>query len=167
MEAEHLQLNDERGVFDMVSSKQRRNSKRVNRLLTGASLMLLVLGLAGGCDTLDPMRPTGDDTALTGEEVTKLINGNTFRGSLKANPLLMVFYKNGVLRGRLGHTGSDRGTWTVEGDVYCHHWVRYFSGIRRCYKWWRRSNDYLLENVDTNRARNLTGRIEPGKPPGF
>jgi hypothetical protein len=104
---------------------------------------------------------------MTGEEVTQLISGNTFRGALRADALLMVFYENGVIAGRLGLTGSDRGTWRVEGDVYCHHWARYFGGVRRCYKWWRRPGDFLLVNVDSFRGLNLTGSVTSGKPPGF
>jgi hypothetical protein len=42
-----------------------------------------------------------------------------------------------------------------------------FDRTRRCFKWWRRESDYLLENVDAFRIHNLTGAIEPGKPPGF
>ena len=46
-------------------------------------------------------------------------------------------------------------------------WTRYFGSTRRCYKWWRRDRDYLLQNVDAFRIQNLTGTIEQGKPPGF
>ncbi len=133
------------------------------RRLSATSAVILAALLAG----CNGMNPTEDDVALSGEEVTKLISGNTFNSAWQANRLMIVYYENGVIRGRLGLTGSDSGTWTVEEDVYCNRWVRYFGGTRRCYKWWRRENDYLLENVDAFRIQNLTGTIEPGKPDGF
>ncbi len=113
------------------------------------------------------MNPTEDDVALNGEELTKLISGNTFRGAWEGQQLTMVYYENGVVGGSQGLTSSDRGTWTVDEDVYCHRWTRLFGSTRRCFKWWRRESDYLLQNVDSFRINNLTGTIEPGKPPGF
>ena len=133
------------------------------RRLSAASAVIIA-GLLAGCGG---MNPTDDDTALSGEEVTKLISGNTFNSAWQAERLLIVYYENGVVRGRLGLSGSDSGTWTVEDDVYCHNWVRYFGGTRRCYKWWKRPNDYLLENVDAFRIQNLNGTIQAGRPAGF
>jgi hypothetical protein len=124
----------------------------------------MIAVLLAGCDTMSPRE---DDIALSGEEVTKLISGNTFRGGWEGQQLTMVYFQNGVVRGTHGLSGSDSGTWTVEDDVYCHRWVRYFNSTRRCYKWWQRKNDYLLQNVDSFRTPSLSGRIEPGKPPGF
>ncbi len=125
---------------------------------------VIIAGLLAGCGS---MNPTEDDIALNGEEVTKLISGNTFRGGWEGRQLTMVYYENGVVRGSHGLTGSDGGTWTVDEDVYCHRWTRIFDSTRRCYKWWRRENDYLLQNVDAFRIPNLNGTIELGKPPGF
>jgi len=136
---------------------------RMIRRLSAASAVIIA-GLLAGCGG---MNPTDDDTALSGEEVTKLISGNTFNSAWQAERLLIVYYENGVVRGRLGLSGSDSGTWTVEDDVYCHNWVRYFGGTRRCYKWWKRPNDYLLENVDAFRIQNLNGTIQAGRPAGF
>jgi predicted small secreted protein len=132
-----------------------------------AASVVLVVGLLAGCDT---MRPADDDVALNGEELTKLtklISGNTFRGAWEGQQLTMVYYENGVVAGSQGLTGSDRGTWTVDEDIYCHRWTRLFGSTRRCFKWWRRESDYLLQNVDSFRINNLTGTVEPGKPPGF
>ena len=138
-------------------------STQMMRRLSAASALVLA-GLLAGCGS---MNPTEDDIALSGEEVSKLISGNTFNSAWQAERLLIVYYENGVVRGRLGLSGSDSGTWTVEGDVYCHDWVRYFGGTRRCYKWWQRKNDYLLENVDAFRIQNLNGTIQAGRPAGF
>lgn len=136
---------------------------KVIRRLSATSALLLA-SLLAGCGS---MNPGEGDVALNGAQVTELISGNTFRGGWEGQQLTMVYYENGVVRGTHGLTGSDSGTWTVEDDVYCHRWARFFGATRRCFKWWRRPDDYLLQNVDAFRIPNLNGRIEPGKPPGF
>ncbi len=105
--------------------------------------------------------------ALSGDQVRALITGNTLQGSFMTNPLTMVFYEDGVVRGSIGMTGSDDGTWEIEGDNYCNEWVTYFSGVRRCYQWVRQGDGYLLKNVDSFRVRDIQGRIEKGKPKGY
>jgi hypothetical protein len=136
---------------------------RIIKILTLVSLFILA-GLVAGCGS---MNPSDDDVMLNGEEITKLISGNTFRGAWEGQQLTMVFYENGVVRGSQGLTGSDGGTWEVNDDVYCNRWTRLFGSTRRCYKWWRRESDYLLQNVDAFRIQNMSGVIEQGKPPGF
>lgn len=136
---------------------------KVIRRLSATSALLLA-SLLAGCGS---MNPSEGDVALSGAKVTELISGNTFRGGWEGQQLTMVYYENGVVRGTHGLTGSDSGTWTVEDDVYCHRWRRFFGATRRCFKWWQRPDDYLLQNVDAFRIPNLNGRIEPGKPPGF
>ena len=105
--------------------------------------------------------------ALTGDQVRELITGNTLQGSFMTNRLTMVFYADGVVRGAIGLTGSDSGTWEIVGDTYCNEWVTYFSGVRRCYQWIPDGDGYVLKNVDAYRARNIQGRIEKGKPKGY
>ena len=105
--------------------------------------------------------------ALSGDEVRSLIVGNTLKGSYMTNPLVMVFYPDGLIRGSIGLKGSDSGTWEMEGDKYCHEWFTYFSGVRRCYLWIPQGDGYLLKNVDSFRGRNIQGRIEKGKPKGY
>lgn len=149
--------------LSFVNPTRRRSSDTITlRVLRAGIVVSLALAFVGCASPV-----SDDDTKLTGKEVRELITGNTFRGAFEAQQLTMVFYADGVIRGSHGLTGSDRGTWWIEGDNYCHRWSRYFGGVRRCYQWWRRSNDYLLLNVDAFRAPNIPGRIEPGKPPGF
>ena len=107
------------------------------------------------------------EETLSGDQVRALITGNTLQGSFMANPLTMVFYDDGVVRGSIGMTGSDSGTWEIEGDNYCNEWVTYFSGVRRCYQWVHDGDGYVLKNVDKYKARNIQGRIEKGKPKGY
>lgn len=105
--------------------------------------------------------------ALSADAVRTLIVGNTLKGSYMTNPLVMVFYPDGLVRGAIGLTGSDSGTWELEGDKYCHEWFTYFSGVRRCYHWIPQGDGYLLKNADSFRGRNIQGRIEKGKPKGY
>jgi len=107
------------------------------------------------------------EEALSGDAVRTLIVGNTLKGSYTTKPLTIVFYADGLVRGSIGLTGSDSGTWQIEGDRYCHEWFTYFSGVRRCYQWIPEGDGYLLKNVDEFRARNIQGRIEKGMPKGY
>ncbi len=115
-----------------------------------------------------PGQDSSAQDSLTGDQVRSLITGNTLQGSFMANPLTMVFYADGVVRGSIGMTGSDDGTWEIEGDKYCNEWVTYFSGVRRCYLWVPQGDDkYVLQNADDFKVRNIQGRIEKGKPKGY
>lgn len=136
---------------------------QVIRRIPAASAVILA-GLVAGCTS---MNPSEEDIALGDDEISKLISGNTFRGAWEGKQLIMVYYKDGAVRGSLGLSGSDSGTWTIEDNIYCHHWTRLFGATRRCYKWWKRESDYLLQNVDAYRTPSLTGSVEPGKPPGY
>ena len=113
-------------------------------------------------------RPVSAQDHLSGDEVRKLITGNTLQGSFMTNPLTMVFYADGVVRGSVGMTGSDDGTWRIDGDKYCNQWVTYFNGVDKCYVWVPQGDDkYVLQNVDAFRGRNIQGRLEQGKPKGY
>lgn len=107
------------------------------------------------------------EEALSGDEIRARIVGNTLQGSFMTNPLTMVFYADGLVRGAIGLKGSDSGTWAIEGDKYCHEWFTYFGGVRRCYQWIPQADGYVLKNVDEFRARNIQGRLEKGKPKGY
>lgn len=133
--------------------------RRARWLAAAVAVVTVLLG-AG-------VRASGAQEALTGDQVRTLITGNTLQGSFMTNPLTMVFYADGVVRGSIGLTGSDSGTWEIEGDNYCNEWVTYFSGVRRCYRWYPDGDGYVLKNVDAFRARNIQGRIVKGKPKGY
>jgi hypothetical protein len=125
----------------------------------------LVLAIAMLLGTISD--PGMAQEALSGDQVRALITGNTLEGSFRANRLVMVFYADGVVRGRMGLTGSDSGTWEIEGDNYCNEWVTYFGGVRRCYQWIPQGDGYLLNNVDAFKVQPIKGRIVEGKPKGY
>lgn len=133
---------------------------RRRRFAAAAAAVALLFG-ASGHESLA-------QDALTGDQVRALITGNTLQGNFMTNPLTMVFYADGVVRGSIGMTGSDSGTWEIEGDKYCNQWVTYFSGVRRCYMWVPQGGDrYVLQNADNFKVRNIQGSIKQGKPKGY
>ncbi len=79
----------------------------------------------------------------------------------------MAFFGDGVIRGQLGHSGSDDGKWLMEDDNYCHDWVTYFNGEKRYYRWYRNGETYVLKNVDAFRTTDIIGKIKPGIPKGY
>ena len=105
--------------------------------------------------------------ALSGEQIRSLITGNTLEGAFRARRLVMVFYADGQVRGSLGLTGSDSGTWEIKGDTYCNEWFTYFNGVHRCYQWVPDGDGYLLINVDAFKTHPIEGRIVDGKPKGY
>ncbi len=105
--------------------------------------------------------------AIGGDKLRSLISGNTLEGSFLARRLVMVFYADGQLRGSMGGSGSDSGTWEVNADTYCNEWARYFDAERRCYQWIPDGDGYLLKNVDAFKTQPIKGRITQGKPKGY
>lgn len=132
------------------------------RTLARSTALAVLLALITAC-----AHSSADEQALTGDQIRKLITGNTLQGSYVAKPLTMVFYEDGQVRGSLGLTGSDSGTWEIEGDKYCDEWIRYFQSVHHCYIWIPQGDGYLLKNVDAYRAYPIQGRIEQGKPKGY
>ena len=111
--------------------------------------------------------PGAANDALSGEELRKLITGNTLKGSYTTEPLTMVFYEDGLLRGRIGLTGSDSGTWEIDGNKYCNEWIVYFNGVRKCYVWVPMGSGYQLQSVDAFKGYPIQGQITQGKPKGY
>ena len=108
-----------------------------------------------------------DGVALSGEEVKTRITNNHLQGGFRARQLRMAFFSDGVVRGQLGLRGSDDGSWVIEGDLYCHHWVVYFNGEKRCYRWYENGDTYVLKNMDAFRTYDIMGKLKPGIPKGY
>jgi len=125
---------------------------------TGA-LLALALGAAG------PAALSAQ--ALSGDELRAVISGNTLNGAYFANQLTIAFYPDGQLVGTLGLSGSDVGKWTIKGDLYCQHWVRYFGAEERCYRWVPDGPGYDVQNADAYRTFGFKGKMSEGFPPGY
>ena len=128
--------------------------------------LLTIFLSACAANTMD--RPSGPP--LTGDEISKLIVGNTVNGAVGASSF-SYFYKDVVsVSGTIGQQGDDdSGTWTIKGnDVYCNTWIDFFDGVERCYRWYRTERGYIMENVDAYHLRPLiVYSVEKGNPLGF
>ena len=103
------------------------------------------------------------ETAMSGEEIKEAVVGNALTGGYAARPYTFYFEPTGALIG----TAPNHGRWRLEGDVYCHIWTEFFGGVERCYRWFGTADGYHLKNVDPYRYWDITGKIVPGRPPGY
>ena len=106
---------------------------------------------------------------LSGDEIKKLITGNTVKGPIGARPYSFYYKPTGEAGGVIGGGGADSGTWKIkQGSVYCHMWTDYFDGVERCYEWHKDGKRYVMKNVDADRSRDIpVWNIEKGNPLGF
>lgn len=106
--------------------------------------------------------------ALTGDEIKRLIDGNTVQGPMGREMYDWYYQSNGQVTGVVGASDDDSGTWEIkDSKVYCHEWDQYFDGEKLCYEWFKqeRSGRYLLINVDADRSSNIeVWEIKKGNP---
>lgn len=108
------------------------------------------------------------EPAISGDEIKKLIVGNTLQGPMGRELYDWYYQADGQVTGVVG-TDDDSGTWQIkDSNVYCHKWDQYFDGVQRCYQWYKeqeREGRYLLKNVDADRIGNIeVWKIRPGNP---
>lgn len=131
-------------------------------------IALLLLATLSGCagSKLDK----AEGPPLSGEEITKLIVGNTVNGAVGGQSF-SFYYKSAVsVSGMIGDDGDDdSGTWEIkDGNTYCSEWIVFFDGVKRCYKWYKTERGYILENVDAFRLRPLVVYdVQKGNPLAF
>jgi len=107
---------------------------------------------------------------LSGEEITKLIVGNTVNGAIGGQSFSFYYKTTVSVSGMIGNDGDDdSGTWEIkDGNTYCNEWIVFFDGVKRCYKWYKTERGYILDNVDAFRLRPLVVyEVEQGNPLGF
>jgi hypothetical protein len=130
-----------------------------------ALLSLLILSGCAG-DKIEK----SEGPPLSGEEITKLIVGNTVNGAIGGQSF-SFYYKSAVsVSGMIGNDGDDdSGTWEIKDEnVYCNEWIVFFDGVKRCYKWYKTARGYILESADAFRLRPLVVyKVENGNPLGF
>jgi hypothetical protein len=123
-------------------------------------LFSLAILIAAGCAATS----AAEGPPLSGAELQSLLAGNTFRGSMGAQPIRVYYQPDGSFIGLIG-MGNDpgSGTWEVQGDQYCIQWKVFFDGVRRCYEWHKDGGEYELKNVDAYRTANMRGKIREGR----
>lgn len=104
---------------------------------------------------------------LSEKDFREQIVGNYVEGGYRAHHYRFWIGENGVIRGQLGLTGSDDGSWSMNDDLFCYEWAHYFHGVERCYYWYRSGNRVVLRNADSFRIPDIHGRLLPGKPEGY
>lgn len=130
-----------------------RKEPHLSRLF---SLALLVAACASA--------PAAEGPPLSGADLQSLLAGNTFKGSMGAQPIRVYYQSDGSFIGLVG-MGNDpgSGTWEVQRDQYCIQWKVFFDGVRRCYEWYQADGEYKLKNVDAYRTANMRGKILEGR----
>jgi hypothetical protein len=129
-------------------------------------LSVLLLILISSCASMEIKLV---EPALSGDEIKKLIVGNTLQGPLGRELYDWYYRADGQVTGVVGGTDDDSGTWQIKDkNVYCHEWDQYFDGVQRCYQWYKeeaREGRYMLKNVDADRSGNIeVWIIRPGNP---
>ena len=95
---------------------------------------------------------------MTGEEIRKLIVGNTLQGPVGAQMYDWYYKRDGTMTGVIGADDDGDGTWLIkESNVFCQTWTQYFDGEQLCYEFYRlqESGKYLLKNVDADRSSDI------------
>ena len=114
-----------------------------------AMLTTSLAALVAACSMLGTPKTVGP--ALTGEQIEKLVTGNTIQGPLGPAVYDWYYANDGKVSGDVGYADKDSGRWRIKGaNTYCHHWLKFFDGAERCYQWYKldRSGQYLMKNVD-------------------
>ena len=132
----------------------------------GLAVTLLAGSVHAQPSGLGPKEAPSDGGPLSGEAIRTLLAGNALVGGYGAQPYTFFFEPGGVLRGTLG-SSPDSGNWTVKEDRYCHEWNEFFEGVTRCYRVYNTGDGYLFKNADAYRYWDITGKLRPGRPPGY
>jgi hypothetical protein len=130
--------------------------KKMRRFCANSRLIaILSLMIVGGCAEPKIDKPEGPP--LSGEEITKLIVGNTVNGAVGGESFSFYYKDHISVSGVIGVQGDDdSGTWEIKDkNTYCNEWFVYFGGVRRCYQWYKTERGYILENVDAFKIRPL------------
>ena len=122
----------------------------------GLLLLVSLVSLMSGCGSMGGPKIVGP--AFTGDEIRKLIVGNTLQGPAGTEMYDWYYQGDGAVTGVVGASDDDSGTWLIKnGNVYCHDWDQYFDGVQHCYEFYKleRSGQYIMKNVDTDRSGNI------------
>ena len=128
----------------------------MTRMRLPALLSISLAALVAGCSMLGSPKTVGP--ALTGEQIKKLVTGNTIQGPLGPAVYDWYYADNGKVSGDVGYADKDSGKWFIkDADTYCHQWQRFFDGAERCYHWYKldRSGQYLMKSVDRERDEDI------------
>jgi hypothetical protein len=118
-------------------------------------LTILLAALLAACPALG-VKTVG--SALSGEEIKALVDGNTLQGPAGTELYDWYYQGDGAVTGVIGASNDDSGTWLIKNSkVYCHTWDQYFDGVQHCYEFYKTegSGRYVMINVDADRGENI------------
>jgi len=132
-----------------------------------SKLLTVAFGVGGIIASSAAFTDAADLHPLSEQDFRQQIVGNTVEAALGASRFRFWIGEGGVIRGQIGHAGSDDGEWRVKDGLVCYEWAAYFEGSERCYRWYRSGDRVVLKNADAFRIRDIQGRLVPGKPKGY
>jgi hypothetical protein len=103
----------------------------------GALGLVLLLAACEG-DDKDEISQAAEPAAselrtLSGEEIRRVLTGNTLVGYDGAGPYWMYYPSGGTIWGQASNGDVDVGRWSVEGNLYCRAWRRWRGQAERCW----------------------------------
>src|SRR5262249_41123120 len=97
--------------------------------------LITTLTACGGHSAKDN---TATPLTLRGDDVQRVLTGNTLVGYDDAGPFWMYYPSLGTIWGQASNGDVDVGRWRVNGDYYCRTWRRWRGGEEQC---WRFATD--------------------------
>ncbi len=107
-----------------------RKPKNLNWVTLGLELLWPVIAvcLVGyGAHTMISKR-VGYRPLVEADTIDEMLRGNV----LKTEQFSFYYAPSGFVYGRIG-SQADRGTWTVEDQGYCEHWLVWGEGQKICW----------------------------------
>ena len=141
----------------------------IRNAFSSLALVTLAAITAAGCAGAGSGESQMQGPPLSGEEIRKLIVGNTVKGPIGAQPYSFYYFPDGKVSGVIGDDDDDSGTWQIKnGDVFCFTWIDFFDGTQECYQWYRDGSRYTMVSVEADRSSDIpVWSIEQGNPLNF
>ena len=122
----------------------------------GLALAVSLVALLAGCKALKGPEIVG--SAFTGDEIRKVIVGNTLQGPYGTEMFDYYYAADGAVTGVVGAANDDSGTWLIKDDnVICQDWDQFYGATQHCYEFYKssRSGQYIMKNVDAYRVEDI------------
>src|SRR5215470_3509488 len=81
---------------------------------------------------------------LSGEDMMRILPGNTLLAYDKNGPFWMYFPKPGTVWGQSSNGDVDVGRWWIDGDRYCRSWRVWYGGDTQCWKLVTDGDNHIL-----------------------
>jgi hypothetical protein len=89
-------------------------------------------------------QPKPRPEVLSGEDVMRILPGNTLLAYDESGPFWMYFPKPGTVWGQSSSGDVDVGRWWTDGKRYCRSWRVWYDGATQCWKLARVGDDHIV-----------------------